>query len=148
MSGRVFSELASLLKVLQRPGSLVPGNMSGRSTGFACGAQGRQVVIRHFIVDWTGYFAGPGVHIIDAQALSDLLLARIPGDRLPRSWVTSSVDSRRLHREHRDGHQPPDGFKPGCALRASSCDRRGPLWNRARTDHLSRGFWWDSMTIT
>jgi arabinofuranosyltransferase len=39
---------------------------------------GHQVVVRRTI-GLTGYFAGPQVHIVDAYALSDPLLARIPG---------------------------------------------------------------------
>ena len=41
-------------------------------------AAGRHVVVREYI-GLVGYFAGPAVHIIDPHALSDPLLARIPG---------------------------------------------------------------------
>jgi arabinofuranosyltransferase len=41
-------------------------------------ATGKQVVVREYI-GLVGYFAGPAVHIIDPHALSDPLLARIPG---------------------------------------------------------------------
>jgi arabinofuranosyltransferase len=134
---RVFSELASLLKVLQRPGSLVPEH-EWSLDGFRLRAQGRQVVVRHFI-GLTGYFAGPGVHIIDAQALSDPLLARIP------AGSSASVMGHFVR-------QIPDGYVESIAtgtnrLTDSSLAAyyeplhvivAGPLWNRARLITLAR----------
>jgi arabinofuranosyltransferase len=46
--------------------------------GLELRAGGQQVVVRANI-GLEGYFAGPLVHIIDVHALSDPLLARIPG---------------------------------------------------------------------
>jgi arabinofuranosyltransferase len=46
--------------------------------------QGRQVVVRDGI-GFTGYFAGPEVHIVDIFALADPLLARLPAN--PQSRI-------------------------------------------------------------
>ena len=49
----------------------------GVDDGLELRAGGRQVVTRYSI-GFTGYFAGPDVHIVDVLALTDPLLARLP----------------------------------------------------------------------
>ena len=58
-------------------GAVMPDHDWSRD-GARLRATGKQVVVREYI-GLVGYFAGPAVHIIDPHALSDPLLARIPG---------------------------------------------------------------------
>jgi arabinofuranosyltransferase len=72
---REYYDITGLL--IPRTGSVRPEH-AWSLDGIALRAGGRQVVVRRFI-GMTGYFAGPNVHIVDEYALSDPLLARIPG---------------------------------------------------------------------
>jgi arabinofuranosyltransferase len=72
---RLNYEFAGLLKVHR--GGIIPDH-EWSADGLQLRAGGQQVVVRSFI-GLEGYFAGPLVHIIDPHALSDPLLARIPG---------------------------------------------------------------------
>jgi len=72
---RFYYEFAGLLKA--RPGKMLPEHMWSRD-GSELREKGVRVAVRANI-GLVGYFAGPGVHIVDPYALSDPLLARIPG---------------------------------------------------------------------
>jgi arabinofuranosyltransferase len=73
---RWYYESSGLLK--SRPGQQRPDNPMVFD-GIALRKQGRQVVVRDGI-GFTGYFAGPEVHIVDMFALSEPLLARLPAN--------------------------------------------------------------------
>jgi arabinofuranosyltransferase len=73
---RWYYESSGLMK--SRPGQPRPDNPMAFD-GIGLRKQGRQVVVRDGI-GFTGYFAGPDVHIIDLFALSDPLLARLPAN--------------------------------------------------------------------
>lgn len=78
---RWYYESSGLLK--SRPGQPRPDNPMVFD-GLELRKQGRQVVVRDGI-GFTGYFAGPDVHIVDMFALSDPLLARLPANPNSRS---------------------------------------------------------------
>jgi arabinofuranosyltransferase len=71
---RYYFEGNGLLK--GRLGDRRPDN-PGVDDGLELRAGGRQVVTR-YAIGFTGYFAGPDVHIVDVLALTDPLLARLP----------------------------------------------------------------------
>jgi arabinofuranosyltransferase len=71
---RRYSEFTGLF-IIRRDG--VPEH-GWAYDGYNLRINGPRVVSRKFI-GMTGFFAGPGVHIIDELALGDPLLARIPG---------------------------------------------------------------------
>lgn len=71
---RYYYEGTGLLK--GRPGDRRPDHPMV-DDGIALRAGGRQVVVRDGI-GFTGFFAGPHVHIVDVYALTDPLLARLP----------------------------------------------------------------------
>jgi len=78
---RYYFEGNALLK--GKLGDLRPDN-PGVGDGLELRARGRQVVTR-YAIGFTGYFAGPDVHIVDVLALTDPLLARLPS--IPGSRV-------------------------------------------------------------
>ena len=78
---RWYYESSGLLK--SRPGQPRPDNPMVFD-GMELRDRGRQVVVRDGI-GFTGYFAGPEVHIVDQFALSDPLLARLPANRDSRT---------------------------------------------------------------
>jgi len=127
---RYYSEATGLLKSLSR--GLPRPNYEWSVDGVRLRASGERVVVRSNI-GMLGYFAGPGVHVIDNLGLGDPLLARIPGGTL-----TSPM-----------GHFPraiPDGYVETIASGrnrlvdrdlAAYYDRlheiiSGPLWSRHR----------------
>ena len=71
---RRFYELSALLR--QQPGQLRPYPRAAEE-GLAMRAAVPPVVVFGY-VGYRGYFAGPGVHIIDSFGLADPLLARLP----------------------------------------------------------------------
>ena len=71
---RMYYDTAGLLE--QRGGSPTPPHMWAIE-GAALRDTGRTVVVEDS-VGFRGYFAGPGVHIVDRFALCDPLLARLP----------------------------------------------------------------------
>lgn len=71
---RRYSEFTGLL-IMRRDG--IPEH-GWKYDGFELRANGPRVVSRKFI-GMVGFYAGPGVHIVDELALADPLLARIPG---------------------------------------------------------------------
>lgn len=78
---RWYYESSGLLK--SRPGQQRPDNAMVVD-GIELRKQGKRVVVRDGI-GFTGYFAGPDVHIVDMFALSEPLLARLPANPLSRS---------------------------------------------------------------
>ena len=78
---RWYYESSGLLKT--RRGQQRPDNPMVFD-GLELRRQGRQVVIRDGI-GFTGYFAGPDVHIVDMFALADPLLARLPANPQSRT---------------------------------------------------------------
>jgi arabinofuranosyltransferase len=73
---RWYYESSGLLK--SHRGQLRPDNPMVID-GLELRKKGKQVVVRDGI-GFTGYFAGPDVHIVDIFALSEPLLARLPAD--------------------------------------------------------------------
>jgi arabinofuranosyltransferase len=85
-------------------------------------------------VGYTGYFAGPGVHIIDYTALADPLLARLPP--LEESDWRIGHFERRLPPNYLESVEADENLllDPGLA---SYYDKlrlviRGPLWDLRR----------------
>jgi len=99
---RYYFEGNGLLK--GRIGDRRPDN-PGVDDGLELRAGGRQVVTR-YAIGFTGYFAGPDVHIVDVLALTDPLLARlpsVPGARvghyqrdIPAGYIESLKANRNL----------------------------------------------------
>jgi arabinofuranosyltransferase len=78
---RWYYESSGLLK--SRPGQPRPDNAMVFD-GLELRRQGKHVVVRDGI-GFTGYFAGPDVHIVDMFALAEPLLARLPAHPASRS---------------------------------------------------------------
>jgi arabinofuranosyltransferase len=125
---RNYYEFAGLLKV----GLKGAPEHAWRSDGEELRRGGRQVVVRGFI-GLVGFYAGPEVHIIDTHALSDPLLARLPGGdagsvighlarRVPDGYVQSVATGSNVIAN-------PDLAAYYAALREVVS---GPLWSRAR----------------
>lgn len=135
---REYSEFAGLVKVVTHRGGAVSPDHEWALDGLRLRTGGPQVVVRSFI-GLTGYFAGPQVHIIDRHALSDPLLARIPGG------TADSVMGHFLR-------DIPDGYVETIATRENRLSNRdlaeyygplreivaGPLWNAHRLVVLVR----------
>lgn len=109
--------------------------------GLELRTSGRRVLTDKYAIPlgMLGYYAGPGIHIIDPIALSDPLLSRLPA--MPGNW--------------RIGHFPralPEGYietiesgsnqirKPSLAEyhRRLSLITRGPIWSAARWREIWR----------
>lgn len=71
----IYAEHSSL--AARRDGAVMPNHYWAQA-GRALRAEGRSKVLVTTNVGFFGYFAGPRIHIIDANALTDPLLARLP----------------------------------------------------------------------
>jgi arabinofuranosyltransferase len=145
---RWYYESSGLLK--SRPGQQRPDNAMVFD-GLELRRQGRQVVVRDGI-GFTGYFAGPDVHIVDMFALADPLLARLPAN--PESRAGHHV--RDIPAGYLETLQTGTNRLADPGLKAYYDHLRlvigGPLWSAdrlatiaglvlGRFDHLLARFW-------
>jgi arabinofuranosyltransferase len=95
--------------------------------------RGEKVVL-HGSVGFRGYYAGPGVHIIDYYALTDPLLARIPA-RYDAAWRIGHF-LREVPLGYRETARAGKNLlqDPKLAQFYDQLDRiiRGPIWSRDR----------------
>jgi arabinofuranosyltransferase len=107
--------------------------------GLVLGAQG-PAVVEHGNVGFLGYFAGPAVHIVDRNGLTDPLLARLPV-RDPAGWRIGHF-RREVPPGYADTLRTGQNVIQDADLAAFyeplGIVTRGPLWSQARLREIWR----------